>query len=257
VETISGVVFGEVGGKKLSADIYRPAGAGPFPAVLCVHGGAWLAGHRLEMYGIGQALARHGYAAVSIDYRLAPADRFPAQLDDCRTAFDWMRREGAAYKIDPNRIGAWGYSAGAHLVTLLALSQLPSRPGLKAAGDSHRIRAVVAGGTPCDFRKVLPDDPTYAFWLGGTRREKPDLYVAASPAQFVSSDDPPVFLYHGENDMLVSLHLVRLMVVQLKKDQVPVELYTRPNAGHLQTFFDGAAVNKGIDFLDKNLKRGG
>jgi triacylglycerol lipase len=137
---------------------------------------------------------------------------------------------------------------------LLALSQSPSQPGLKAADDPQRIRAVVGGGTPCEFRLLLPDDPTYAFWLGGTRREKPWVYADASPAQFVSSDAPPVFLYHGEDDLLVSIQRVRGMVAALKKAQVPVTLYVRPHLGHVETFWDFSAIEKGIDFLDTHLK---
>lgn len=255
VDISLGVAFPAPGGRRLRADIYRPEGTGPFPGVLCIHGGAWLYGHRFEMGAVAYTLAKHGYVAVSIDYRLAPFDRFPAQLDDCKAALEWMRSDAAQqHRIDPERIGAWGYSAGAHLATLLALSQTPSRPGSVAADDPERIRAVVAGGAPSDFRYLAPDDILLAFWLGGTRRQKPDVYDAASPAHFVSSDDPPVFYYHGESDMIVGVTQPRAIAERLKEAGVPVSFYPRPGAGHIQTFLDSSTVTKGIEFLDRRLK---
>ena len=92
-ETIRDIVYAQPGGYTLRADIYRPPGRGPFPAVLCVHGGAWALGSKYQMARIAQRLAAHGYAAVSIDYRYAPQFLFPAQLDDCRAAWNWMHRQ--------------------------------------------------------------------------------------------------------------------------------------------------------------------
>ena len=254
VDISIGAAFTTQSDARLRADVYRPEGPGPFPGVLCIHGGAWLYGHRFEMGGVAYTLAKHGYVAVSIDYRLAPLSRFPAQLDDCKAALEWMRSDAAALRIDPQRIGAWGYSAGAHLATLLAFSQTPSRPEFLAADDPQRIRAVVGGGAPSDFRHLSPDDIMLAFWLGGTRRQKPDVYEAASPAHFVSPDDPPVFYYHGETDMVVGVTQPRAIVERLKEAGVPASFYPRPGAGHIQTFFDGSTVDKGIEFLDRRLK---
>jgi acetyl esterase/lipase len=239
-ETIRDVVYTPLTGGPLRADVYRPTGPGPFPAVLCVHGGAWTVGNKNQVAGIARRLAEAGYTVVAIDYRLAPKHKFPDQIEDCRAALRWMRENAQQYKIDPKRLGAWGYSAGGHLVALLGVSGV----GLKA---------VVAGGAPCDFRQVPPNSRRLAFWLGGTRGQLPKVYQSASPASFVSPDDPPMFFYHGQRDQVVDIAHPTEMVAALKRSGVTAEMYVVPHAGHLGAFFDRSAVTEGIKFLDEHL----
>ena len=125
--------------------------------------------------------------------------QFPAQIYDCQAAVRWLRANAAKYKIDPDRIGGYGYSAGGHLVALLgALDDDDFRePGLPADAPSARLQVVVAGGAPCDFRALPADSKRLAYWLGGTPAEKPDAYRDASPANYVTADDPPMFFFHG------------------------------------------------------------
>ena len=240
-ETIHDVVYATPDGEPLKADIYRPTGEGPFPGVLCIHGGAWLFGGKTFMSTTPQKLAEAGYTAVSINYRLAPKYKFPAQIDDCRTALAWMRANAKQYKIDPKRLGAWGYSAGGHLAALLGVSD-------------QGLKVVVAGGTPCDLRGSWPSDPLLAFWLGGTRKEMPDVYKAASPASFVSPDDPPMFFYHGQYDAVVPLTQPMDMAAALGKAGVKAEVHVIPMSGHVATKTNRDIPAKGIKFLDKYLR---
>ncbi|HVX15126.1 MAG TPA: alpha/beta hydrolase [Pirellulales bacterium] len=256
VEVIASVAYAEVDEEKLLADVYMPTGEGPYPGVLLVHGGAWLAGGKGRMRRIGTALAERGYVAVSVNYRLAPKHKFPAQLDDCRTAVSWMRDHAADYKIDPARIGGFGYSAGAQLVTLLAFraaSGAKDEQADRAAWEKCRLQVVVAGGTPCDFRKLPPDSRYLAFWLGGTRREQEDLYRSASPMAFVSTASPPVFLYHGDEDQLVLPHGAKALRQALDDVGVEAELVTVAEAGHIATFMDAQALSAAYAFLDRHL----
>ena len=256
VEPILGVVYSD-NGVRLTADIYVPQGDGPFPGVLVVHGGAWRSGSPLQMGHISQRLAREGYVAVSIRYRLAPEYKFPAQIHDCKAAIRWMRTHAEEYKIDPERIGAWGYSAGAHLVALLATTD-PSAglegPNVPADAPSTRVKAVVTGGTPCDFRPLPEDALTMFFLFGGSRRELPELYAQASPAAWVSSDDPPMFMYHGSADHLVPLRNAERMYALLKQAGVPCELRIIPEAGHVPAMFNSDAARAAVKFLDEHLK---
>jgi len=235
------VVYVERSDEVLHADIYQPDGEGPFPAVLCVHGGAWVVGSKNYVGVIAELLAHHGYTAVAVDYRLAPRYRFPAQIEDCRQAVTWMRQHAEPYKIDTDRLAAWGYSAGGHLVLLL---------GLEKAG----LKAVVAGGAPCDFREMPPDSLQLAFWLGGSRRQFPEVYRAASPAAMVSRDAPPIFFYHGEKDSLVRIDQPTAMVRFLKQAGANGEMYVVPQAGHVGAFLNRDALAAGVKFLDKHLK---
>src|SRR5215211_7666243 len=157
VDVLRNQVFVERDSGPLAADVYRPQGAGPFPGMLVVHGGAWRMGARADFAVIAHRLAERGYTAVAVDYRLAPTYKFPAQIYDCQAAVRWMRSHATELKIDPARIGGFGYSAGGHLVALLGtLNDKELRePGLPANAPSARLQAVVAGGAPCDFR-ILP-----------------------------------------------------------------------------------------------------
>jgi acetyl esterase/lipase len=241
----------------LKADIYMPEGEGPFPGVLVVHGGAWRMGTRGQLAGVAQQLAEHGFTAVAISYRLAPQDKFPAQIEDCKAAVRWMRSNAERLKIDPERIGGFGYSAGAHLVSLLGTTD-PS-DGLEglvesAAAPSTRLQCVAAGGAPCDLRPIPADEPGLSFFLGGCQSECPDQYRLASPAAFVTADDPPMFFFHGERDQLVPLASPEHMRQELAKAGVEAELYIVPNLGHMAASMDYGAIGRAIVFLADHLK---
>lgn len=260
IEVLRSVKYAEPADKPLTADVYLPRGEGPFPGVLVVHGGAWAVGSKGRMSRIGTSLAERGYVAVSIDYRLAPKHKFPAQLDDCRAALGWMRDNAAAYRLDPRRVGGFGYSAGAHLVTLLGLSAAATLHDETAAASDRAqaercvLQAVVAGGAPCDFQELPLDSQRLAFWLGGTRRDKADLYRQASPLAFVTPHSPPMMLYHGEKDLLVPLLSARALKESLDKVGVACELFVVEKAGHISTFNDAQALAAAADFLDRHLR---
>jgi acetyl esterase/lipase len=213
------------------------------------------------MAAIGERLAQRGYVAVSIDYRLAPAHRFPAQLHDCEAAVRWMRANAARLRLAPERVAGFGYSAGAHLVALLAttdesdgLSEILSLPGLDA-----RLQAAVLGAAPVDLGRIavaagpLPAGRTFNRFLGATVAERPDVYDLASPIRFVTPDDPPMFLYHGASDWMVDAEQSRLMLEALGRAHVPAS-YFETSGGHFATFlFDDDEVSHAIDFLDRWL----
>jgi len=252
IEIERGVQYSVVQGTKLAADVYRPRGEGPYPGILVVHGGAWMTGNRNQLAGVAKRLAESGYVAVAISYRLAPKYIFPAQIEDCRAAVRWMRTEAKRLKIDSDRLGGYGYSAGGHLVALLAMADDENSPNDEI--PSARLQAIVAGGAPLDFRLLPAESHRLAYWLGGSRSEKPDNYRNASPAAFVSRDDPPSFFFHGENDRLVPVISPLAMHVLLKAAGVTSQTYTVAGAGHIQAFFDTEAGDRSVRFLDQILK---
>jgi acetyl esterase/lipase len=256
IDVLRNQVFVERDSGPLSADVYRPHGPGPFPGMLVVHGGAWRIGARADLATIAHALAERGYTAVAIDYRLAPTYKFPAQIYDCQAAVRWMRSHASELKIDPTRIGGFGYSAGGHLVALLGtLDDKDLRePGLSANAPSARLQAVVAGGAPCDFRVLPGASERIAFWLGGTRDKMPNEYRDASPASFITADDPPMYFFHGQQDLLVPVASPTEMVKLLKDAHVTAEMCVVKDAGHIQALFDRGALEHGLAFADKYLK---
>jgi acetyl esterase/lipase len=237
-------------------DIYLPPGEGPFPGVLVVHGGAWRVGSRSQLAAIAMNLAKHGYTAAAVSYRLAPKDRFPAQIYDVQAAVRWLRSHAAEIKLDPTHIGGFGYSAGGHLVALLGALDDDDllEDGVPADAPSARLQAVMAGGAPCDFRVLAPNSSRLAYWLGGTPSEKPDLYRKASPVNFITSDDPPMFFFHGETDLLVPLNSPRRMVDLLGAAGVTAQMHTIPKTGHILAMFDLNALEQSLAFADKYLK---
>jgi acetyl esterase/lipase len=230
----------------LKADVYRPQGAGAKPAVLLIHGGGWAAPDRREqMASIAGRVAARGYVVVNATYRFAPEYRFPAPVDDLREALRWMRANAAREGIDPTRIAAMGYSAGGHLAALLGAMDGP---------PAVRVRAVVAGGAPTDLRKYSGGTLVPQF-IGGSREAMPRQFAAASPITHVSSDDPPVFLYHGTWDTLVPDHHSRDYRAALEAAGVRSEWFRIRGRGHITAFLsDGAAIEAAIAFLDRTLR---
>ena len=256
IEMRFGQVYCQRESGDLKADIYIPQGEGPFPGVLVVHGGAWRLGSRVQLSGAAQMFARNGFTAVAISYRLAPKHKFPAQIEDCKQALRWMRLEAEKMKLDPNRIGGFGYSAGAQLVTLLGTTD----PNDGLEGDqqddltSTRLQAVACGGAPCEFRILHPNERMLSFWLGGSPGEVPDQYRLASPAAFISPDDPPMFFFHAERDQLVPIESPKLMVRELTNVGVESELYVVPDTGHVFAVMDKKALEKSVSFLREHLE---
>ncbi len=250
--TYFNVPYAERGKEELLLDAYIPNGSGPFPAVVVIHGGAWRMGNKAQLALHAARLARAGFAAFCINYRLAPAHKWPAQIHDCKAAVVWVRRHAAQYKVRPDWIAAYGYSAGAHLACMLGVTDPKDGfedPGSK--GDSS-VQAVCAGGTPCDFTIIPPRARWLTFWLGKTRGEDPELYRRASPISFVDPSDPPTLLYHGAADQLVPLPPVRRYVQLLRSQGIEAELVVIPDAGHILAPFVPTAIDSVVSFLRKH-----
>ena len=235
---------------QLLADVYLPQthSSELRPAVLVIHGGSWQRGNRERMQAAAGALARAGFVAMNIEYRLAPDHRHPAQLEDCRTAVRWLREHAAELNIDANRIGAIGYSAGAHLALLLALHDTGPASAHSQAAGNDRIQAVVAGAAPCDLT-AFPENAPMQRLLGASLADAPDLYRLASPITHVSPDDPPVFLYHGRYDWVVPVQQTRKLVESLRQAGVHVESY-ESEQGHLTSAVNNEVeLERAVQFL--------
>jgi acetyl esterase/lipase len=234
----------------LLADIYRPDGAGPHPSVLLIHGGAWKRGDREQVEGLAERIAERGYLVVNTTYRLVPEHIYPAQLQDVQQALRWMRADGRSHGIDPQRIGAFGYSAGGHLAALAG--HIANDPDL---GDPQtRVQAIVAGGTPADLTLYEGGKLVPAF-LGGSREQIPERFREASPAFHVDAGDPPVFIYQATLDYLVPLEQAERYKAALDEAGVVNELFLIRGHGHISGFFaDGAAVEAALGFLDRYLR---
>ncbi len=245
IQSTRDVIFREVAGEKVRADVFRPADDSVYPAVVLIHGGGWSAGDKWNMHDHARELAQAGFVAVTINYRLAPRHLITEQIADCHAALRWWANSAGEYRADPKRIALWGYSAGAHLSCLIAAKPEPGAPP---------IAAVVAGGAPCEFSNVPEESQILALVMGGSRRDIPKLYHDISPVNFVTSQCPPMLFYHGTQDLIVPPKSSRLMFEQLKQCGVQTEYLQVPGQGHLTTFIDAPARVKAIEFLNQHLQ---
>jgi triacylglycerol lipase len=244
-------------------DIYLPASqpnAAGHAVVILVPGGAWISGDKSQVERYARSLAENGCAAIAINYALAPRHKFPAQVDSVRQAMCWTKGNAARFEIDISNLGLFGYSAGGHLVTLLAA--LADETMEVRSATSHwtkedrrwrqlpRIRAVCAGAPPTDFRQVELDHPAFTFLFGHTRRANPDRYNAASPAAHVSGGDPATLIFHGNLDVVVPCSASKRFHRAQQAVGIDSQLNVMQNRGHVTTFLDDVAIRKTVDFFD-------
>ncbi len=232
--------------RPMQLDLYTPQRDGPRPAVVLLHGGHWRLGAREMMSPIAVTLARRGYVAITVSYRLAPMARFPAQLRDSEQAVYWLGQNAARLHVDPARIGAWGFSAGGHLAALMATLD-PADP---LSTPMPPLRAVVAGGAPTDLEHFNAEDGMALF--GVTAAQDPALYRNASPLYHVSAKAPPIFLYHGTADTTVLPEQAQALRKALADVGAPVELYMVLGAEHAGS--TELAMDPALAFLDRQLK---
>lgn len=256
VEVETGVTYAVRASGQLKLDIYRVAQENKDlkrPAVVVIHGGSWKSGDRRQLGLYAAALARKGYIAYAIEYRLAPKHTWPAQWEDVRDAVVWVRREAKNQGVDPDRIGAVGYSAGGHLASMLAAaghkSHSDNKPEITA-----KVHCVAAGGAPCDFTDMAEDATFLKYWLGATRGEKPEVYKAASPLQQVSAASAPTLFYNGTFDLMVRPNSAKSLSTELAKFGIDTAQHLIPGAGHITAALDQKALLAAWAFLDKHLK---
>lgn len=228
--------------ERLKADVYLPRSPGLRPAVLLVHGGGWAnAEGRPPMASIARLLAESGYVVVNLNYRVTPHWTFPAPIEDLHEALLAMQRAAGSFRIDPARIGLFGYSAGAHLVSILAAEY----------GHEFGIRAVVAGGTPADLTHYV-DLKAVRTFIG--EPVTPEALAEASPIQRINPPAAPVFLYHGQRDELIPLKHVESYRRALLMAGVRANLYVVPDASHGSAALDPAALHQALWFFNRELR---
>jgi acetyl esterase/lipase len=262
IETERDVEYTNPQDAHLKLDLAKPKTIeGLAPAVVCIHGGGWAGGDRAHWRGICEHLARRGYVAVTISYRFAPAHPFPAAINDAKAAVRWLRANAQRLKIDPERIGALGDSAGGHLSQFLGVTGgVPEFDRDGANLDrSSRIQCVVNFYGPNDLTRMYGEVPEVSKlltnFLGGDLEHARRNHVLASPIAWVTPDAAPTLLIQGSVDKVVPHEQAVLMRDRMQTADVPVELMTVEGAGH---GFSGDDVQRTFDamfaFLDKHLK---
>lgn len=260
-------------------DIYLPdEGDGPFPVIVSIHGGAFMGCDKadLQVMPMLDGLKR-GYAVVAVNYRLSWEAKFPALVQDVKAAIRWIRANAPSYNLDPEKIAAWGGSAGGYLSSMLGTSAgIPELEDLSMGNPDHpsHVQAVVSWFGPSNFLKMdgqliesglAPDDDQRhnkenspeSLLLGAKITEIPDRVKAADPQTYIRPGAPPFLIQHGRKDPVVpvqqSIELAGKLKTVLGEDMVTLDLIE--GAQHADPFFESQEnVERVMGFLDKHLK---
>ncbi|MDR8394192.1 alpha/beta hydrolase [Aliifodinibius sp. S!AR15-10] len=226
-------------------DLAMPAnfGSGLRPALVIVHGGGWRGGSKsVDVYQKMMVdYAQQGYVTININYRLLDEAEFPACIEDVKTAVRWLRAHADQYQVDPDRIGAYGHSAGAHLAMMLAMA--PESASLEGEGwneYSSMVNVAAAGSPPTELGRDTP-------------MAKEEWW----PIGYIAGDHPPLFLIQGSEDSVVRPELTEDFVEKMKDAGADIK-YMKLEGGH------GVAYNEQLDvtepaleeFFAKHLKPG-
>lgn len=256
------IVYRNIGGNQVMADFYAPELHNPKgdPFVIVVHGGAWTGGKRQEMAILCEALAKAGIASATIDYRLAPQSKWPAQIDDCQAAVRYFRANAGKFGLDTTKMGAAGASAGGHLSLLLGFTDTRDAKDPDNPGQSSRVQYVLNLFGPTDLSKDF--DPNVAALVSlqvtGQKYDPASESVKSfSPINYVDGKAAEVFTIHGLADTLVPPKQAQRLDEALGAAKVFHETRLIPGMKH--EFNPGIpefmkSVEDGIKFLSERLK---
>ncbi len=250
-------------------DLYlpkKPTGEKPLPVVVWIHGGAWLGGNKRSGRNMLAPLVASGdYAGVSVAYRLTNEAIWPVQVHDCKAAVRWIRAHAKKYNLDPDRIGVWGSSAGGHLVAMLGTSGGVKKLEGKLGGHldhESRVTCVVdyfgpsdmltMGKYPSRMKHDAPDSPE-SILVGGPLQETKEAARCASPTTYVSKDDPPFLIVHGDKDPLVPHNQSVRLTETLRKAGADVTFITIKGGGH-GGFRSEELTRRVHRFFDRHLR---
>ena len=275
IEVQENVVYGTGGDEELTLHLARPTSLEePAPAIVFIHGGGWRAGNKDSFRDAMERAAERGYVAVTIGYRFAPKHQFPAQIEDCKCAVRWLRAHADELKVDPQRVGAIGASAGAHLALLLGT--MDSGDGLEGTGgwddQSSKVQSVVSYFGPVNLTlsmEDIQDSPASEVFMerqvrailndlvGGEPEERTEELRAASPIHYVNEGDAPMLLFQGTRDPLVPFDQAFEMANALTANKIAGRIEFIIGAGH---GWRGGEMDRTeaavMTFFDQTLKNG-
>ncbi len=258
VTAIKDITYGRSGGRSLKLDLYKPLrpASRKLPVVVWIHGGGWRGKDKAEgIYFLTPLAETNRYICVSINYRLSGEAIWPAQIHDCKAAIRWLRANATTYGIEPERIGVWGASAGAHLAAFLGTSggidKFEGRTNKLT--HSSRVTAVASYFAPADLTLDPSKGTARPLLLGGPVLEKIDLARSASATTHITADDPPFLHAHGTADSVVPLEQSQRFHAALRKQGLESTLITVPGGTHGLRGHHASLAARVLRFFDKHL----
>lgn len=265
-EYIPDVEYATVGNRALKLNIIAPKNCkGPFPLIVYIQGSAWLPQNLNTAIPQLSDFAHRGYVVASVEYRASTEEKFPAQIQDVKTAIRFLRAHADTYKIDPDRIGVWGDSSGGHLASLVGTSEhIAEFNTSNYPEQSAAVKAVVNFYGPTDFLEMgkFPSIVNHdalnspeSRVIGGPIQENRDLVKAANPISYISKDEslPPFLIMHGDQDEIVPFNQSVLLYNALKAANHNVTFYKVKGAGHGIRFWTKDVLEQVRQFFDAYL----
>lgn len=221
------VLFASPGGHKLRMDLYVPKTAKPAPVVLWIFGGCWRFGSKGYHVNV-RDLTSAGIAVASIQYRMSNTAVYPAQLEDCRAAAQWLRDNGARYGIDAKRMGASGESSGGQLAAVLGATEGKSR--IQAVCALYPVTDLIELGSLYEKRSM--GLTLIEKLLGGHMEQKLELAAEASPINYVNPTLPPFLIIHGDRDRIIPPEHSEWFFEALAEAGVEAQFIVASDKGH-------------------------
>ncbi len=245
-------------------DVYLAKSDKPTPAMIYIHGGGWRAGSKKSVPGWLQAFVADGkLSVVAVEYRFTDVATHPAQVNDCLRAIQFVRQNAEKWNIDPKRLGVTGGSAGGHLSAYVALHDDVAKPESDdpVERQSSRVACAVSFAGPTDWSllsSIKHAHPAYRQLIGyepGTPAAELDasLVKDVSPISFVSKDDPPIMLVHGDKDDIVPLQHATNLYEKLQSAGVKTELVVIPGGNHGVAGAGGQIAKRPTEFVRQYL----
>jgi acetyl esterase/lipase len=262
---IKDIQYAEVDGHRLLLDLYLPEKETNRLLVVWVHGGAWRQGSKSQMPLMG--LVKSGFAVASVEYRLSPVAKFPAQIHDLKAAIRFLRASSGKWSIDSKSIAVAGASAGGHLAALVGVTnhhnELEGRVG-DHLDQSSTVQAIVDYYGPTNLLTILNQStphglsvrvPALELLLGATPDKVPDLARLASPVFHIDRKDPPLLLIHGDQDLQVPINQAHEFHGKYKALKLPVQFEVVHGGAHGgDAFYDEERNVIVREFLRKHLR---
>jgi acetyl esterase/lipase len=249
------MIYRSIDGTNLTLDAHVPKGPGPFPAAILVHGGGWVGGDKRQYITyLFQPLSDANFAWFTINYRLAPYHKFPADAHDVEEAIRWVKNNAPIYKVDINRIALIGESAGGHLVSYVGANHRPEN-NVAAIVSMYGIHDFITASIAW---KPIPDEIMKLFGISSVDADSAPILVKASPVAYINKDMPPYLLIHGSKDADVPYQQSVEMCDKMKKAGANCELITVEGAPHGMDHWESHPEWLGykknlIDWLNKTL----
>jgi acetyl esterase/lipase len=265
VKALKNLEYGKIGERKLLVDLFLPEKAeGKLPVIVWIHGGGWRSGSKEDCFALQTGFVQKGFAVASVGYRLTDEAIFPAQIEDCKSAVRWLRANADKYNLDADHIGAWGSSAGGHLVALLGTTgDIETFDKGDNLQFSSAVQAVCDYYGPVDFQAFVTT-PGYerhagpesaeTRLIGGQVLDNPEKAKKVSATTYVSKGDAPFLIIHGDKDPTVPVGQSIMFYDMLKKADVNADYHCIDGAKHGGPEFSNPEIISKVEiFFKKHL----